>query len=135
MSISETEPNPAVPSAPAVEEPFAVSQQQTHVRVTLAGNPDLSAVERLHAVLLGLADGGQDIVIDCANAEHVSSAALQVLMAAEAVLAQKRQRLRIEAESAAVRDYLRLAGLDERFPGTKPIRGKRKKSSQVSPQP
>lgn len=140
MPTSETQPDPAVSSAPAVEEHFAVSHENTSVRVTLACAPDLPAVEALHALLLGLADGGREIVIDCSHAEHVSSAALQVLVAADAALAGR--RLRIEAESAAVRDYLKLAGLDKRFPAaqapapeSRKAPGKRKRSGAAAPQP
>lgn len=116
-------------------EHFALSQHKGHVRVTLAGTPDLLAVQALHAALAGLVDSGKDIVLDCAAVEHISSAALQVLIAVQAALAQRR-RLRIESESAAIRDYLRIAGLDGLFPaGPDGTARKRKRSSQVSPQP
>lgn len=131
-----------MPSAPAAEGDFTLAQHQGHVRVRLAGTPDLPAVEALRVALAGLVDSGKDVVVDCANAEHVSSAVLQVLVAAEAARGQEQQWLRIESESAAIRDYLRLAGLDERFPTGKAMPGskrgtlaKRKRSSQVSPQP
>ena len=105
-------------------------------RVALPADLDLPAVEALHALLLGLVDSGKDIVIDCANAEHLSASTLQVFLAAQEAIALQQHGLRIESESAAVRDYCKLAGLDERFPAAKtspPV--KRKRSSQVSPQP
>lgn len=136
MPTLETDSGPVVSTPPAGGECIQISQDKAHTRVTLAGALDLTAVETLHATLTDLVDSGKDVIIDCVNAEHVSCAALQVILGAEAALAEKQHRLRIEGESPAIRDYLRLAGLEERLPASKSAAsGKRKRSSQVSPQP
>lgn len=136
MFTSETEPGPGAPPGAPADERFLVSQDNTDARIALPGDLDLPAVEALHTLLLALAGAGKDIAIDCKSAEHVPASALQILLAAQEALASRQHRLRIESESAAVRDYLKLAGLDERFPAAKAgSPGKKKKSSQVSPQP
>lgn len=119
------------------EDVVGLTHHKGTTKVALSGVIGLSAVETLHEYMVRLADGQQDfVVVDCSQVEHLPAAALQVLLAAQATLGNGKRQLRIESESPAIRDYLQLAGLAERFPAQEPdARRRRKRTSKVVQQP
>lgn len=106
----------------APESSVRISQRKGYAKISLSGELDPLVIEALHGSLIRLSDAGKDIVIDCAKTEHLPAAALQLLVAAQAVLAGKQHALRIESESSAIRNYLNLAGVGERFPAKNMVR-------------
>jgi len=114
------------PSEPVAEDSVRQTSRKNHTKVSLAGELGPSVVESLRERMIALSGEDKDIVIDCAKAEHLPASALQVLLAAQAALANGKRTVRIESESPRIRDYLNLAGLNGHFP-PKAERARRKR--------
>lgn len=117
------------------EDAVRVTHHRGHAKISLTGEVGPFAVESLHECMIRLLDADKDLVIDCAKAEHLPASALQVLLAAQMTLATRQRTVRIESESPAIREYLNLAGLADRFPPKAPaVRTKRKNADKVNRQ-
>src|SRR5262245_26633685 len=67
--------------------------------------------EQLYAAAVRLAQGADDVLVRCGDAQHLGGAAVQILVALERALARKGRRLTVEAAAPALVRALRLGGL------------------------
>jgi anti-anti-sigma regulatory factor len=96
---------------------FGISVERNGPRLSLrlrgALGPDAAAV--LHPEAVRIATGDEDVEIDWSAAEHVSAAALQVLIALDTALSARGRKLVIANDNPGVRQFLEAAGLSSRF--------------------
>ena len=93
-----------------------VQREESRDLLVLTGSIGPDAAVRLHQEALRLAAAGRSVAIDWNRAEHLSSCALQVLVALRSALSQRGLSLLVAADSPAVRCSLEAAGLSAHFP-------------------
>jgi anti-anti-sigma factor len=83
--------------------------------LTLTGSMDLAAAERLQREVVQWLEGEGPVWLDWSQAEYLSAAVIQVLLAFEASLARRGRDLQVSADQEDIRRYLELAGVSGKF--------------------
>lgn len=109
MSGSSTYPGPR--SVPAPVPWAARPPAPSSVTLTLTGELDTRGAERLRALLDDAVAPGRRLVLDLSGVEHLSSAALAVLVAGHRRLRDAGGALVVSSPSSAVVRVLRVSGL------------------------
>ena len=102
-------PAPLVPPAPP--PPAANEAPAAEVLLTVDDVVDVHGVDRLRALLEDACAPGRRLVLDLGDVEHLSSAALAVLVSGHRRLRDSGGELVLRAPSAAVLRELRISGL------------------------
>jgi anti-anti-sigma factor len=84
--------------------------------LVLAGEMNLDAARQLRDAALGVVAGGREVGVDWRAVEHVSTGALQVLLALRSALDTCGHRLHVAGDNPGVRRTLETAGLSGLFP-------------------
>jgi anti-anti-sigma factor len=97
----------------------AVSAEETAdgPRLVLRGQMNLCTAAELHREALACLARRADVTVDCAQAEHLDTAALQVLLALKEALREAGKLLRLTGACESIQNYLRLAGLADALLG------------------
>jgi anti-anti-sigma factor len=80
-------------------------------RVTIEGAPGLDDLAALHAAALTAARAGADVVIDCADVEHLGAAVVQILIALKRDVETAGRRFQLSNLPASVQSFLDITGL------------------------
>jgi anti-sigma B factor antagonist len=89
----------------------------------VTGDIDVSTVSGLRERLLGLADGGQPLIVDLNRVSFIDSAGLGVLVAVSRRASQRGGSLHAVCSRAPTRKLLWMTGVDRRIPLTATVDG------------
>lgn len=80
--------------------------------IRLTGRLDTVTAPELDALVRGGLDGIDELTLDCAGLEYISSAGLRVLLSAEKLM-QRRGGMRVKNVNETVREVFELTGFSE----------------------
>ena len=92
---------------------MSVRRGKRATRLILTGHVSLDRAVELHGAASKAAKAGRDVVLDWSQAEHLSAAALQVLLALRAALAARGRKLLVNETPAPLLRALEVAGAAE----------------------
>jgi anti-anti-sigma factor len=101
----------------SLDAPVRLVERNGKLVLTLQGTVDIFWAEKLHHAALSLTERGDEIIVDCEHVEHLTSAALQILLALKMQVEQSSGHFSVEAVPTSILQQLQLAGLNEVFLG------------------
>ena len=105
------------------EVPVAVRRERGVVIAAVTGDMDMSTVADLRERLLGLADGGEPLIVDLNRVSFIDSAGLSVLVGVARRADERGGSLHAVCSSPQARKLLWLTGVDRRIPLTATVDG------------
>ena len=101
--------------------PFSVQDRDGIRCLTLSEKAGIEITASLRDALLAT-DLSRDVALNWAQAEHVHTSVIQVLLAWKQLLAEHGRSLTVACDNPQVRSFLQLSGLSEQFPSSSPDR-------------
>ena len=105
------------------EVSVTVRRERGVVIAAVTGDMDMSTVADLRERLLGLADGGEPLIVDLNRVSFIDSAGLSVLVGVARRADERGGSLHAVCSSPQARKLLWLTGVDRRIPLTATVDG------------
>lgn len=93
----------------------------TTCEIKLTGVVDVRAAADLQRELLAFGIPGGDVTLDWSEAERVDLSAIQLLLAFRTAPLSAGRAFWVSGDKPSIREYLRIAGLSDHFPGRAPV--------------
>lgn len=95
----------------SLDAPVRLVEQDGQPTLMLQGTVDIFWAEKLHLTAVALAERGQDVRVNCEGAEHLTSAAFQILLALKNRVEQSGGNFSLGTIPQLLLQQLDLAGL------------------------